>query len=180
MTVLAGLVAFGALALVFAPSSLAATGDLTQKAPSAGCIANVGSPGGCTDGEALGGAFSVTGINAVLAPSGSGGGANDGSGKARINRAKVSGPRKLRMGRRSTYKVKIGNAGNTKAKGVKVKVSGRGVKARKNVGKIAPGKVRKVKVRLKPRKRGKVRLKFKMTSRNAGRKTIKKKVTVKK
>ena len=76
--------------------------------------------------------------------------------------------------------MKIGNAGNTKAKGVKVKVSGRGVRAGKTVGKIAPGKVRKVKVRLKPRKKGKVRLKFKMTSRNAGRKTIKKKVTVKK
>ena len=115
------------------------------------------------------------GINARLAPRGS----QAGRGKARIKKAKVSGPRKVEMGKASTYRMKIRNSGNAKAEGVRLRVSGKGVRFKTSVGKISPGKVRKVRVRLKPKKRGTVRLTFRVTSKNAGGKTVKKKITVK-
>jgi hypothetical protein len=41
-------------------AALAATGALTQKAGTAGCISETGTGGECADGTALVGAFSVT------------------------------------------------------------------------------------------------------------------------
>jgi uncharacterized membrane protein len=93
---------------------------------------------------------------------------------------KVSGPAKVRKGKKATYKVKITNSGNAKATGVRLKVSGRGVSFNTSVGKIAAKKTRTVKVKLKAKKAGKVKLTFKVTSSNAGGKTVKKKIKVKK
>ena len=92
----------------------------------------------------------------------------------------VGGPGKVKKGKKATYKVKITNSGNVKATGVRLKVSGRGVGFNTSVGKIAAGKTRTVKLKVKPKKTGKVKLQFKVTSKNAGGKTAKKKVKVKK
>lgn len=102
------------------------------------------------------------------------------SPKAKISKVTVKGPAKVKKGKKATYKVKIKNSGDATAKGVKLKVSGKGVKAKKSVGKIAADKTKKVKVKLKLKKPGKVKVTFKVTSKNAGGKTVRKKITVKK
>ena len=60
------------------------------------------------------------------------------------------------------------------------KVEGRGASLNTSVGKAAAGMSRTVKIRLKPKKLGKVKLTFKATSSNAGGKTVKKRITVRK
>jgi DNA-binding beta-propeller fold protein YncE len=100
--------------------------------------------------------------------------------KAKIGKVKVKGPSKVKKGKKATYKVKISNSGNAQATGVKLKVKGKGAKAKKKVGKIAAGKTKTVKVKLKFKKSGKVKLTFKVTSSNAGGKSVKKKIKVKK
>ena len=100
--------------------------------------------------------------------------------KAKISKVSVKGPAKPKKGKKATYKVKVSNPGNIDAAGVKLQVKGKGVKAKKSVGKIAAGKSKTVKVKLKFKKPGKVKLTFKVTSSNAGGKSAKKKVTVKK
>ena len=99
---------------------------------------------------------------------------------AKISKVKVSGPAKVRKGKKATYKVNISNSGNAAATGVRLKVSGRGVSFNTSVGKIGAKKTRTVKVKVKPKKPGKVKAKFKVTSGNAGGKTVKKKIKVKK
>jgi Fe-S cluster biogenesis protein NfuA len=99
---------------------------------------------------------------------------------AKISKVKVKGPAKVKRGRKATYKVKITNSGNKTATGVRLKVKGRGVSFNTSVGTVAAGKTRTVKIRLKARKPGKVKVSFKVTSKNAGGRTVKKKITVKK
>ena len=99
---------------------------------------------------------------------------------ARISKVTVSGPKKGKKGKKATFKVKITNSGRDNANGVKLKVSGRGLRFKTYVGKIAGGKTRTVKVKLKAKKPGKIKAKFKVTSSNAGGKTVRKKITVKK
>ena len=74
----------------------------------------------------------------------------------------------IRKGRKATFGVKIRNSGNVKAKGVKLKVLGRGVSFNASVGAIPAGAFRTVKVGLKPKKAGKTKLTFRVTSSNAG------------
>ena len=100
--------------------------------------------------------------------------------KARISKVSASGPKKVRKGKKATYKVKVMNSGNAVAKGVNLKVSGKGVKGKKSIGNIPAGKSKSVKVKLKPKKPGKIKVSFKVTSKNAGGKTVKKKITIKK
>jgi bacillolysin len=100
--------------------------------------------------------------------------------KAKIKKVKVKGPAKVKKGKKAIYKVKITNSGNAKATGVRLKVKGRGVSFNTSVGKIAAKKTRAVKVKLKAKKPGKVKLTFKVTSKNAGGKTVKKKIKVRK
>lgn len=97
---------------------------------------------------------------------------------ARIGKVKVTGPSRLKKGKKATYKVKISNTGGLPASGVKVKVTGKGVKATASAGRIAAGKSKTVKVKLKPKKAGKTTLKFKVTSAKAGGKRIRKSVTI--
>jgi DNA-binding beta-propeller fold protein YncE len=98
--------------------------------------------------------------------------------RARIGKVTVRGPASARKGKTATYSAKITNSGSAVAKGVRLRVSGRGISFNTSVGKIAAGKSRTVKVKLKPRKTGKVKVTFKVTSSNAGSKTVKKTVTV--
>ena len=100
--------------------------------------------------------------------------------KAKIGNVKVSGSKKVKKDKKATYKVKISNSGNINATGVKINVKGKGVKARRAVGTIPAGKSKTIKVKLKPKKSGKVKVSFKVTSKNAGGKTAKKKIKVKK
>lgn len=97
---------------------------------------------------------------------------------ARIGKVKVTGPSKLKKGKKATYKVKISNTGGLPASGVKVKVTGKGVKATASAGRIAAGKSKTVKVKLKPKKRGKTTLSFKVTSAKAGVIRIRKGVNI--
>ena len=99
--------------------------------------------------------------------------------RAKISKVRVSGPAKVKRGKKVTYKVKITNSGNKTATGVRLKVRGRGVSFNTSVGKIGAKKTRTVKVRLKAKKPGKVKVAFKVTSKNAGGKTVKKKIRVK-
>ena len=92
----------------------------------------------------------------------------------------MSGPAKVKRAKKATYKVKISNPGNAAATGVRLKVSGRGLSFNTSVGRIQGGTTRTVKVKVKPKKPGKVKASFKVTSDNAGGKTVKKKITVRK
>ncbi|MGB0119874.1 MAG: CARDB domain-containing protein, partial [Solirubrobacterales bacterium] len=100
--------------------------------------------------------------------------------KARIGKVKVKGPASVKRNRKATYKVKLKNSGDAKATGVRLKVKSKGVKAKKSVGTIAAGKSRTVKVKLKFKKPGKAKLTFKVVTANAGNRTVKKKITVRK
>ncbi len=101
-------------------------------------------------------------------------------GKAKINKVKVSGPVKVKRKKKATYKVKISNSGDAAATGVRLKVSGKGLSFNTSVGKVGAKKTKTVKVKVKPKKPGKVKVSFKVTSKNAGGKTVKKKIKVKK
>ena len=101
-------------------------------------------------------------------------------GEAEIGKVKVKGPAKVKRKKKATYKVKIKNSGNAAATGVKLKVKGKGIKSKKSVGKIAAGKAKTVKVKLKFKKSGKIKVAFKVTSKNAGGKTVKKTIRVRK
>ena len=100
--------------------------------------------------------------------------------KAKIGKVKVKGPNRVKRKKSATYRIKVSNSGNAAATGVRLKVKGKGVKAKKSVGKIGVKKTRTVKVRLKTRKPGKVKVMFRVTSKNAGGKTVKKTITVRK
>ena len=99
--------------------------------------------------------------------------------KAKIGKVKVSGPNKAKRGRKATYKVRITNSGNATATGVRLKVKGRGLSFNTSVGKIGPKKTRTVKVKVKPKKPGKVKATFRVSSKNAGGRTVTKKIRVK-
>ena len=101
-------------------------------------------------------------------------------GMAKINKVKVSGPVKAKRKKKATYEVKISNSGDAAATGVRLKVSGKGLSFNTSVGKVGAKKTKTVKVKVKPKKPGKVKAKFKVTSKNAGGKTVKKTITVKK
>ena len=100
--------------------------------------------------------------------------------KAKISKLSVKGPAKAKRGKKATYKVTVTNSGNADATGVALIVNGKGVKAKKSVGMIRAGALKAVKVRLKFKKPGKIKVSFKVTSGNADGKTAKKNITVKK
>ena len=100
--------------------------------------------------------------------------------KATIKKVEVVGLARVKKGKKATYKVRITNSGNVRANGVKLKVKRKGAKAKKSVGSIAAGKTSTVKVRLRFKKPGRVKAAFKVTSKNAGGKTVKKRIRVRK
>ena len=82
------------------------------------------------------------------------------------------------LSRKVTYKVRITNSGKATATGVRIKVSGRGISFKALVGKVSAGKSRTVKVKLKPGESGRIKISFKVTSDNAGGRTVKKTIAV--
>lgn len=103
-----------------------------------------------------------------------------GPGSAKIGGVNVTGPAKLKGGKTATYKVQITNSGSAEATGVKLKVSGKGASSSASVGSIPAGSTRTIKVKLKPKKAGRIKLTFKVTSGNAGGKAVTRTITVRK
>lgn len=100
------------------------------------------------------------------------------TGTAKLGRVTVKGPKKAKRGKKTVFRVKVTNTGTTAATGVKVKVLGRGVKLAKPAGSIGAGKTKTVKLKIKPKRTGKAKLTFRVTSQNAGIKAIRKRITV--
>ncbi|MBN8867807.1 MAG: carboxypeptidase regulatory-like domain-containing protein [Solirubrobacterales bacterium] len=99
--------------------------------------------------------------------------------RAAISKVTVKGPAKAKKGRKVIQKVAITNSGNVAATGVALKVSGRGVRFRASVGSIPAGATRVVKAKLRPKRPGKAKLTFKVTSSNAGGKSATRVIVVK-
>jgi hypothetical protein len=99
-------------------------------------------------------------------------------GAAKIGSVRVTGPGKVNRGRPTVYKVAIKNTGTLNATGVRLRVGGRGIAANSNVGTIAAGKTRTVSVRAPFRSKGKIRVTFRVTSKNGGSKSFVRTVTV--
>jgi hypothetical protein len=94
-------------------------------------------------------------------------------------KVKVKGPAKSRKGKKATYRVKVSNPGGTKVTGLRLKISGRGVSVNTSVGKLAAGKGKTVKIKVRFRKPGKIKAKFKVSSKNGGSLSATKKIRVK-
>lgn len=98
--------------------------------------------------------------------------------EAKIDQLVIRGPKQVRRGKMITYGARIFNSGNVAATGVKLGVRGRGVRVNKKVERIPAGKSMTVKVRFKFKKLGKIKATFKVTSSNAGGKTARKRITI--
>ncbi len=98
------------------------------------------------------------------------------NGKAKLGNLKIQPKKKaVKRGKKAVIKIKVKNVGKAKATGVKVCVNApkKLVKVKKcvNLGQVAAGKAKTAKFKVKAkRKRGKAVLKFKATSKNAGKK----------
>lgn len=97
---------------------------------------------------------------------------------ATIDKVTVSGPAKVRKGKKFIYTLKIHNSGDAEAIGTKTTVRGLGIRSSSSVGKVLAGQTKTVRIKLRPMKAGKTRASFKVTSSNAGGKTVKKRITV--
>jgi hypothetical protein len=100
--------------------------------------------------------------------------------EARIGRVAVVGPGRVKRGRQASYRVTISNSGRLAATGVRLRVSGRGLRLNTAVGAIQGGSSRTVRVRLRPIRTGRVKASFKVTSGNAGDRSVRKAITVRK
>jgi hypothetical protein len=98
--------------------------------------------------------------------------------KARISRVTFTGPGSARRGQTKVYKVRITNNGNTTATGVRLVVTGRGIRVNNPVGRIAAGKTRTVRLRVRFRKPGKVVARASVRSNNGGSRGARKVVRV--
>lgn len=98
--------------------------------------------------------------------------------KAGISAVTVSGPGKIKRGRTYTYRVRVKNSGNAPARGVRLIVSGRRLRFNAPVRVINPGVTRRINVRIRPSRPGRVRFIFRVKSANAGGKVVKRTITV--
>ena len=93
--------------------------------------------------------------------------------------ARPRGPAIAKRGRRSAFTVKITNTGNASASGVAVRVSGKGAAGRAVAGNIAVGATRNVKVRVRLKRPGRIKLAFRVSTKNAGSRIVRKTISVK-
>jgi len=104
----------------------------------------------------------------------------DTGGKAAITKPKVKGTKSVKRGRQVTYTVSVKNYGKQAAKGVKIVMRGKGVKAgTKKIRKIMPGKTARTKVRAKFVKKGKIKVKVTASAKGVKAKTTVMRVRVK-
>ena len=94
------------------------------------------------------------------------------TGQARFGRISVSGPKKIRRGRKGTFRVRIPNVGTATARNVVLRVSGRGVFLKSRIGTIAPGQAKRVKVSPRFKRKGRVRVTFLVRASNASSKKV--------
>ena len=87
---------------------------------------------------------------------------------------------KAKKGKKATYKLKSRTPATLRPHGSSSRSRARGSRPRSLSESIAGGTTKKVKVKVKPKKLGKVKVSFKVSSDNAGGKTVKKKIKVKK
>ena len=97
---------------------------------------------------------------------------------ARISRVTVAGPGRARRGQTKVYTVRITNNGNTTATGVRLVVTGRGIRANNPVGRIAARRTRVVRLRVRFRQPGRVVARLSVRSRNAGSRGTRKVIRV--
>jgi hypothetical protein len=100
------------------------------------------------------------------------------TGKAKLAKPKVSGPNQVKLRKTTVYKVRVKNTGVVTAKQVRLRVSGRGVKVNIPVGQVGAGKSRTVRVRTRFARKGNVKASFRLTSKNAGSKTVNRTIRV--
>jgi hypothetical protein len=96
----------------------------------------------------------------------------------RLGKVVVRGPTRMKSGRSGIFRVTISNPNNVDVSGVRVAVSGRGVKARSLVGRIRAGTARTIRIRLRPTWTGRTFANFRISSDNAGGKSVKKRIDV--
>ena len=96
----------------------------------------------------------------------------------KMNRPVVKGPGKAGLRRKATYRVRLGNVGDGGITGLRITARGKGAGTSKKAGNLAAGKSKTVKLALKFKKKGKVRITFTVSSKNAGKKAVKKVVRV--
>jgi hypothetical protein len=92
----------------------------------------------------------------------------------------VSGPKKVKKGKKAVFKVAIKNTGDGAATGVSLQVIGGSKKLNNFRGQIAANSRQDFKVAVKAARTGKLKLTFKLIATNAPGKTVKKTVTAKK
>ncbi|MEX1219350.1 MAG: hypothetical protein WEB05_03060 [Solirubrobacterales bacterium] len=99
-------------------------------------------------------------------------------GAARIGAVGVTGPLRVKRYRRAAYRVSVKNAGNITATGVRLNVFGRGIRSSALIGNIRAGATRSVYTRIRPRIFGRIRTTFRVTSTNAGSRSVVKYIRV--
>lgn len=97
---------------------------------------------------------------------------------ARLGQTTVRGPRRVKRNRKVTFRVTIRNEGDASASGLRVRLKGRGVKAGRRAGSLAAGRSKVIKVPLRFRRTGRIRVTFTVISNNAGRKVVRRSVRV--
>lgn len=97
---------------------------------------------------------------------------------ASLGRVAITGPSKAKRGKVTSYKVNVTNTGNAEATGVRLAISGKGVKVNTSVANIPAAGSRTVTVKLKFKSVGKIKSTVKATSANAGTKSATKTITV--
>lgn len=88
-------------------------------------------------------------------------------GQARFGRIGVKGPSKVIRNRKTAYRVAIPNTGTATAKGVVLKIYGRGVYLKRSIGQVGPETTKRVKVGLRFKRKGKIRVTFLVRASNA-------------
>lgn len=96
--------------------------------------------------------------------------------KASISRISVEGPAKVSKGASATYRVLVQNQGGLEAREVRVRVQGPGIRGASSKHTVTSRK--KIAVRIRPTYRGSVRLRFSVSSSNAGSRTVQKTIRV--
>jgi hypothetical protein len=91
--------------------------------------------------------------------------------RARIGSVRILGPGAARRGRPAVYRVVVKNTGSATATGVRAVLVGRGVRVNAPVGSIPAGRSKTVRVRVKFRSKGRIRISAKVNSRNGGART---------
>ena len=100
--------------------------------------------------------------------------------QARIGKLTALGPAAVKEGRKAVYRVRVTNSGDAVATGLKLRVTGRGVRFSRSIGDIPADTTRTARVKLKPKKPGHPKLTFRVNSSNGGTKSIKRRITVRK